>query len=386
MILRFIYSFAFISIFLLVGQESAQSQFLSQPRPEQHADFRSLFIPHAAIDPVSGDFLIVSNTWRYNNTLRLRRFDPDGNPKENFRLQRFESCCEIQPSLVAVNKVGEIFTIQYIDNLSGFNIFKHSPEGELIIDWGSDYYLDQYGFRRKREVNPDVTGKGWEAGETSLGRVASGGVLNQKFDDPVDLIPRDDGSVLLLDRFARYVYRIVPDGTTAEKFIGNKGYIPVKPQRLLQDSDGYLYLVDETEYDDFANRSKSVVRKFSPDGELIFRWGEGADTINDNWISSMDFGTMVIDGLGNIIVLGGEKSGWNHSEMYVFDRETGQRLSRNLVQNRQGYDQNYAGMLPRNDGGFIHLEAIDFILMLNYYSLDGKLEKTVKIDKFYYLD
>lgn len=349
---------------------------------------RILTVSHADIDPVSGDVLIVSNSWRESQA-HLRRYHPDGSAVTDFRLERFESCCSIVPSLVAVASDGSIFSLEYADRWGGFFIYKHAPDGQLDIDWGTrEGYLEQVNTGGSTDYSGgtsdgESSGGGFESGETSLLHNAGGGRFHYNFADPIDIVPREDGSLLVLDRIDRYVDLISSDGSTITEFIGSYGYIPNRPQRLLIDSEGYIYLVDY--YDDFdLNRGNMIgVFRFDPEGRQEFGWGEGSGGINDPWRPELDILTLVIDGEDNLIALGSGLGDINHGEVYVFDPDNGREVSRNRVGFRQGYDSTFVGMLGNPDGGFLVLDAIDFEIQLNYYDLDGRLLEQGKITDLY---
>ncbi len=355
---------------------------------------KNLFVTHADIDPVTGDVLIISNSWQ-NTRYSLRRFHPDGEAVSDFVLQRFEACCAINPVLVAVADDGSIYTVEYTGQLGGFFIYKHAPSGELDIDWGAREGIveeidtgepSDYAGGVLDEDDEDETGGGYEAGETRLTGNAGGGRFHHYFTDPVDIIPREDGSLLVLDRSDRYIDLISPDGSRISEFIGSQGYIPERPQRLLMDSGGYLYLVDY--YDDFdLNRGgKTGVFRFDPEGNWEFGWGEQASGINDPWRPQVDFMTLVIDGNDNLIVLGSGLSNINHGEVYVFDNESGGEIIRGRVDFRQGYDSEFLGMVGNPESGFLVLDAFAFDIKLNFYALNGSLEEQVRIDDLYYLE
>ena len=172
-----------------------------QPIDSRYSRTPTLFVPHAAIDHSTGDLLIISNSWR-NHWHNLRRFSSEGVPDESFILQRFESCCAIRPSLVAVDSEGFIYTLEHSGELGGFFIYKHHASGDLDIDWGN--YRDNT--QNYAGADDGVENSGWWSGETSLEWIAGGGRVQFSFFDPVDMIPRKDGSLLVLDRAARYVY------------------------------------------------------------------------------------------------------------------------------------------------------------------------------------
>jgi hypothetical protein len=346
---------------------------------------RALTVSHADIDPVSGDVLMISNSWREPQAY-LRRYHPDGTPVSNFRLERFESCCALKPSLVAVAPDGSIFTLEYTGDFGGFFIYKHTNNGELDIDWGDrEAPAEQINSGQSSGYSGGVVNNngGYSSGQTSLLHNAGGGRFHYFFSDPIDIVPMEDGSLLVLDRIDRYVDKISPDGQTITQFIGQYGYIPLRPQRLLSDSEGYIYLVDY--YDDFdLNRGGKIgVFRFNPDGTWISGWGEGSNGINDPWRPEMDFMTLVIEGNNNLIALGSGLSNINHGEVYVFDRETGTEVQSNMVDFRQGFDNTYVGIVGNPAGGFLVLDAIDFDVHLNYYDLDGTLASQGKITDLY---
>jgi len=357
---------------------------------------RVLVVTHAAIDPTTSDLLVISNSWR-DVRMDLRRFHPDGLADSGFILERYETCCAVHPALVAVDPEGNIYTLEYTGELGGFYLYKHAPTGRLDIEWGqreglveslhpmsstgdSSGYSGGVGSGDEDEGN---SGGGYEGGETALDWNAGGGRMHIDFQDPADLIARSDGSLLVLDRYQRYVYLISADGRSMSYFMGRQGYYPVRPQRLLMDSEGYLYLIDS--YDRLAlNRENMVgVFRFSPDGEQEFGWGEGSSGINDPWRSTLDINTLVVDGGDNLIALGGDIARTNHGEVFVFDRTTGAQVGRNTVQYRTGYDQDYLGILGRPEGGFVVLERFSFQLLVNYYSADGVRESQIRIDDLY---
>lgn len=354
---------------------------------------RNLFVTHADIDPVTGDVLIISNSFQ-NTWYSLRRFHPDGEAVSDFVLQRFETCCAIYPVLVAVANDGSIYTVEYTGQLGGFFIYKHAPSGELDIDWGAREGIveeidtgepSDYAGGVLDEDDENETGSGYETGETTLRGNAGGGRFHHYFTDPVDIIPREDGSLLVLDRAEKYIDLISPDGSRITEFIGSQGYIPERPQRLLMDSGGYLYLVDY--YDDFdLNRSRMTgVFRFDPEGNWEFGWGEQSGGINDPWRPQVDIMTLVIDGDDNLIVLGSGMSNINHDEVYVFDNESGGEIIRGRVDFRQGYDSEFLGMVGNPESGFLVLDGFSFEIKLNFYALDGSLEEQVRIDDLYYL-
>lgn len=346
---------------------------------------RALSVSHADIDPVSGDVLIISNSWREPQAY-LRRYHADGTAVPDFRLERFESCCALKPSLVAIAPDGSIYTLEYTGDFGGFFIYKHAPTGELDIDWGDrEGPTEQINSGQSSDYSGGVVNNngGYASGQTSLLHNAGGGRFHYYFSDPIDIVPMEDGSLLVLDRIDRYVDLISPDGQTISQFIGQYGYIPTRPQRLLADSDSYIYLVDY--YDDFdLNRGGKIgVFRFNPNGTWESGWGEGANGVNDPWRPGLDFMTLVVDGNNNLIALGSGLSNINHGEVYVFDRETGIETSRNMVDFRQGYDSTFVGMVGNPAGGFLVLDAIDFDVQLNFYSLDGTLSEQGKITDLY---
>lgn len=350
---------------------------------------RFLFISHADIDPVSGDVFIISNSWRETQSY-LRRFEADGTAVSDFTVERFETCCAINPSLVAVANDGSIFTLEFADSLGGFFIYKHAPNGELDIDWGErEGVVEEITSIEESDYAGgalDENGGGFEAGETTLLQNAGGGRFHYSFSDPIDIIPREDGSLLVLDRIDRYVDLISPDGSTISEFIGQYGYIPIRPQRMLMDSEGYIYIIDY--YDDFdLNRGGMLgVFRFDPDGEWEFGWGEGINGINDPWRPGLDFLTLVIDGNDNLIALGSGLSDINHGEVYVFASDSGSEVSRNRVDFRQGYDNTFAGMVGNPAGGFLVIDTVGFEIQLNFYSPDGSLEEQSTIRDLYFAE
>ena len=369
----------FVSLMNLPGNAAGLNQRdLSNNNPID----RVLYVPHAAIDALSSQLLLISNSWRDLNQ-HLRKFGIDGTPVEDFSLQRYESCCEIVPLLVAVDSGGNIYTLEVASQLGGFNLYKHTSDGELVIDWGKDSYVNRYGFTVEREDQEDHTGEGYEGGETTLGLVTSGGRLQYTFGDPREILPQSDGSLLVMDTSERYVFKVSQDGRDVTEFMGKSDYYPVSPQRLVQDSVGYLYMVDYFDYNDPYRSGMLGVFKFTPDGKYIDGWGDEIGSINDAWRPSIDLTTLVIDGPGNLIVLGGEGEEWTHSEVFTFDPDSGVQTLRSQLNNLTPYDIDYLGILGRRDGGFIKLERQDFTVKLNYYKIDGIREKQVRIENLY---
>ncbi len=386
--------FSGLLLLLLLCAGSALGQAFDSP----YAPAPRLFVPHAAIDPVSGDLLVISNTWREVRQ-DLRRFHSDGDSVDDFVLQRYESCCAIHPSLVAVDSEGSIYTIEFTGELVPFYMYKHAPNGELDIDWGrksgftpllsspsgGDYAGGGLDFSEDEPEEEDPP-TGFEEGETTLLWNAGGGRLEFEFRDPIDILPLDDGSVLVLDRVLRYVFRIAPDGKSVSEFIGKRGYIPDRPQRLLQDSRGYLYMVDYHDSYDIIYEGSIGVFRFTPDGDWDSGWGEGAGSINDPYRPTMDYETFVIDGNDILIALGGPATYGNHETVYRFDTANGAELGHDRVQFRLGYDETFLGMLGNPEGGFIHLEGRDFAVLVNFYTADGNLEEQLRISDLYSAD
>ncbi len=377
-------------LFVLLACGQALGQGLDNP----FTGVPSLNVTHACLDPTNGDLLVISNSWRVTKP-NLRRFHPDGTSDLSFILERFESCCAIHPFLLATDKDGNIYTLETPERFGGYYIYKHNAAGELHIDWGeregetpvlsplpegSDY---SGGALDDSEEEEEESGGGWEAGESSLLWNAGGGRLEFDFRAPVNLIPRSDGSLLVLDIGHRYVYLVDPEGRTVTEFIGRQGYIPIRPQRLLQDAQGYLYLVDYFDEFDLNRQGTLGVFRFTPDGEYQFGWGEGANGINDPWRPGLDLASLVINGSGVMIALGGETTEANHETVYVFDLATGIQIGRDRVQYRLGMDDNYIATLGGLVSGFVVLERRDFDILVNYYTRDGIRERQVCIADLY---
>jgi hypothetical protein len=347
------------------GQEEAGGGF--QPQ-------NVLVVPNAAVDPLDGDLLIVANSWRTQQPV-LHRFSRDGEEVETFSLERYKPCCAIRPSLISIDSFGDIYSLEYEGDLQGFHGYKHDNNGEFDLDWGQvEGIVDSTGsIDYAPETNPgdETPEETYEQGETRIDWNAGGGRTWLRLVDPIDLIARDDGSLLILDRNLKYIFLVSPDGREMTWFIGRVGYYPERPQRMLMDSQGYIYLVDM--YGQFAdaNHEDMVgVFKFTPDGEWIEGWGEGSATINDPWRETIDLNTLVIDGNDNMIVLGGPDEA-NHSVVYVYDTETGSQVLRDNVQYRMGPDDNYLGIMPDLGDGFIVLTQRDFEILVDYYDLYG---------------
>lgn len=354
------------------GQQDRGGGFESDPE---------LFVPHAAVDPTNGDLLIIANSWR-NERPTLRRFSSDGVPAADFALERYKACCAIHPSLIDIDNEGNIYTIEYTGELGGFYLYKHTPYGEFDIEWGQKEgtveSTDSDDYAPETDPADETAEEAYEEGETALDWNAGGGRTSVRLFDPVDLIARDDGSVLILDRNQKYVFHVSPDGREVTYFIGREGYYPVHPQRLIMDSEGYLYLVDQYDGSDINYGDMVGVFRFTPDGELISGWGEGSGGINDPWRDTLDIDTLVLDGENNLIVLGGPAD-MNHSEVFVFDRETGNQVLRDTVQFRMGYDEDYLGILAALDTGFIVLTQRDFEILVDYYEIDGTRKRQVTL-------
>jgi len=355
---------------------------VSQDYSSRFQNIEELFVAHAALDPVNGDVLIISNSWR-DERLALRRFSPDGTPVTTFGLQRFETCCAILPSLVAIDSEGDIYTLEYTDYLNGFHMYKHSPDGELVIDWGVNRDAEVEDTRTE-PVDPREDS--YEEGVTTLGGNAGGGRLELNLRNPVDMISMDDGSVLILDQAERYVFRIAPDGRSYTEFIGSTGYIPERPQRLIRDSEGYLYLVDRyTEYD-LEREEMYGVFKFTPEGEIIEGWGEFSGGINDPYRPPMDIRSISMDGLDNIIVLGGPSDEFvnlAHYEVFAFRIETGAQSWRDNVQYRLGADEDYLGMVGDPADGFIVFDRRNWSIMMSFYNVLGERKNYSEITDLY---
>src|SRR4030042_4915375 len=87
-----------LAVFLVAAGRMSSGQ---QDRGGGFAPDNTLTVPHAAIDPATGDLLIISNSWR-NVRQNLRRYSADGEPVAGFVIERYDSCCAIHPFLVAV--------------------------------------------------------------------------------------------------------------------------------------------------------------------------------------------------------------------------------------------------------------------------------------------
>ena len=347
-----------------------------------------LKVPHGAMDWSHGYLYLVTNDWR-SDSFAVRRYELTTGALETVQLQRYDSCCPIEPRLVSIDPNGSIISLEYTGYLNGISIYKHGSNGLLDLDWGREDFIEEYESEDRENV--ERSGEPYERGESAIDYSNSGGRLRFQFSNPRDMISQADGSVLVLDASDRYVYRILADGSSVEKFIGQEDYIPVNPMRLIQDSDGYLYLVDYYPYDDFDRRGTIGVFKFKPDGEWIWGWGEGAGGINDLFRSPVDLNTLLIDGLGNMMMLGADGTDWartdietrNHGLVYQYDKESGQFIYASNVQNQTGHDSSFVGIIANPEGGFIHIENWDFTLYLNYYTLDGNLTDRIEIDDLY---
>jgi len=388
MLKRFFYTLLVITTFLFLAVSVVAQTSDPGFRPDN-----TLFVPHGAIDADSGDLLLISNSWR-NSRFYLRRFNEEGLSDPNFILQRFEACCAIRPALVAVDTEGYIYTLEFAGSLNGYYIYKHSPLGELDLDWGQRNGTVEtltplssgsgYAGRDLHNETDEVEEPGgFDAGETTLDWSAGGGRMHFYFTDPIELITRPDGSLLVLDRVQRYVYLVSSDGTSVSQFIGRQQYYPIRPQRLLLDSDGFTYLVDYYDDSDINRENMQGVFKFDTDGSWIFGWGESANGINDPWRPGVDLDTLVLDGAGNIIATGTGFTDANHSDVFVFDRDSGTQVHRDNVQYRMGFDSEFLGILGRPDSGFILLESWGFEILVNYYNTEGVRERQVRITDLY---
>ena len=347
----------------------------------------ALVVTHACFDSTSGDLLVVSNSWR-DAWPRVRRIHDDGTVDPSFKLQRFERCCAIHPSLVAADSEGNIYTLEYKREFGQFFMYKHSPTGELDLDWGereeeTPVLAPLSGGEATEGESGEEEGGGYEGAETTLSGNAGGGRLEYPFSDPVDLVPRGDGSLLILDRNQRYVYEVDPEGKSVSFFVGRQGYYPVRPQRLVQDSEGYLYLVDYYDDFDFDRGGMVGVFRFTPDGSLETGWGEATEGINDIWGPTLDYRTLVCDGTDTLVLLGSGFSDSNHGEVFAFDRLTGMMISRNNVEYRLGHDDNFIGMLGALGSGFVVLDSRNFEILVSYYTLEGTRERLVAVDRLY---
>jgi len=352
-------------------------------------------MPHGVVDPVSGDLLVISNSWR-SSPVNLRRFSADGEAIDDFVLQRFEACCAIRPLLVAAGQDESVYTLEFTGQLGGWYLYKHASNGELDIDWGqregaseSLTPLSSTGYASDAYDNDETDDppSGFDEGETSLDWNAGGGRFHYNFDDPIDIAVLDDNSVLVLDRYQRYIYRVAPDGRSIEYFIGRQDYFPIRPQRMFIDSQDNVYLVDY--YDEYdLNRADSIgVFKFDSEGEWVMGWGEFSGGINDPWGPDLDINTLVIDGSDNIICLGSEFGGITQSEVFAYDTENGYMTIEDRVQYRMGGSEaDYLGILGRPEGGFILLDGWGFQIQVNYYTVDGVRERQVRIDDLYNAD
>jgi hypothetical protein len=336
----------------------------------------ALSVPDAAVDPTTGDLLIISNSWP-DTLMNLRRYHQDGSPDTTFALRRFESCCSINPSLVTVDKDGNIFTLEFQGGFDGFYIYKHAPNGELDLEWG-------YGeTSTSGSSSSGPAGSGYQGGETSLSWTAGGGRLQFNFYNPVDMIARQDGSLLVLDQSSRCVFLVDPQGHGVTEFIGARGYIAINPFRLLSDPAGNLYLLDYYDPYDLIRGNKVGIFKFTADGTLVSGWGESSDGINDPYRPDLDFKTLVTDGNGKLIALGSNGQDMNHGLVHSYDPETGMRESSNPMQYLYGPDVGFLGMLGNPGGGLIHLAVRDFAILVDYYGIDGKRAKQVTISDLY---
>jgi len=276
---------------------------------------------------------------------------------------------------VATDPEGNIYTLEYRGDLHGFFLYKHAPSGELDIDWGETVTAST--------GSASATSGGYESGETVLTGTAGGGRLEVPLVNPVDLVARSDGSLLILDSALKYVYMVDPEGKSVTEFIGAQVYIPRQPVKLLSDKEGYLYLVDYYDPLDIIRRGMVGVFKFTPEGMLIEGWGEDAGGINDPYHPTWDINTLVVDGKGALYILGGEPRTANHAQVFVFDGATGNEISRTLVQYLQGPDSNYLGIIGALDEGFIHLEKRDFAIKVNYYLPNGRRQNKFVITQLY---
>jgi hypothetical protein len=383
-------SLVFTVLLLGIGSRAVgqQNGGLYQINPFDSKNFRpnpSLVVPHAAIDPTTGDLLLLSNAWP-NEPVNLRRFHPDGTSDPKFVLQRFENCCALHPSLVAVDGNGNIYTLAYDPGiLTNFYIYKHAPSGQIDIDWG-------YGDQPTKSMSSGSSyGGGSSSGAsqgtskavTTLDKNAGGGRFEYHFTNPVDMIPRSDGALLILDQGQRTVFLIDPTGKNISSFIGSRGYIPNNPMRLISDKSGNLYIVDFYGISDLFHNNMAGVFKFNPDGSLVGGWGEVSNGINDSGRPTIDFNTLVVDGKGTLIAMGGSFSDANHGEVFTFDPANGAMWSRNNADYMMGPDTGFLGMLGWLEEGFIHLQGRDFAVLVDNYDNNGKRKSQIKITDLY---
>jgi len=345
----------------------------------------SLVVPHATLDPTTGDLLLLSNGWP-NQPINLRRFHTDGTPDPKFILQRFESCCAPHPSLVAADSKGNIYVLEYRGDLGGFYLYKHAPSGKLDIDWGfgdksTSSSSGSYGGSGKGTGSQ--VSKGSNKAETTLNWNAGGGRIQLRLRNPVDMVPRSDGSLLVLEQAIRTVYIVDPAGTSISQFIGSRDYIPINPFRLIDDRNGNLYMLDYYDQFDPVRKGKVGVFKFNPDGSFVKGWGEVSNGINAPYPPTIDFLTLVVDGQDNMIALGGDFAGANHGEVFTFDLAGGSQKSRKSVDYMMGPDTGFLGMVGGLQSGFVLLEARDFTVLVNYYDTNGKRNSQIQIKNLY---
>jgi hypothetical protein len=390
-IMRAWFYFVIVSLLLCLSSSAIGQQ------PNPFGDYRTgrdayrtptgLIVPQATLDPTSGDLLMLSNAWP-NVPIDLRRFHSDGTPVTSFVLQRFESCCALHPSLVAADSKGSVYDLEFIDQLKGFYLYKHAPNGQLDIGWGyadkptSSVSSGAYGGSASgtSSTSPEKTPK---KAITTLGGNAGGGRMDLHFANPVDMIPRSDGSILILDQATRIVYAIDPAGQTIATFLGYGDYTPINPMRLFQDKGGNLYIVDFYDQLDLFRKGMVGLFKFNPDGSWVKGWGESTGSINDSGRPTIDFRTLAIDGQGIMMILGGDPSNANHGEMYTYDLATGAQLSDNYMEYMAGPDTGFLGVVGNLKSGMVLLQARDWTVLVNYYSTDGKRQAQVQIKDLY---
>ena len=300
-----------------------------------------LALTGAALDK-DGNLYVIVNTWT-SRERNLRRILPNHKIDEDFRLARLDVCCTVDPFLVDTDAEGNIYIVKYRRPEDDFVVVKYSPDGEL-----------DEGF-------------------------ATGGILEYRFKNPVDLAVRPDGFVYVLDMDVPEVFVVTPDGLEVREHV-LQHYTLQRPAKLELGPGNEIYLFDLFDMDFSRYEIPHGVAALNPDGTPDEYFGTGYGGINSG-DDPLNYGTFIVDADGSIWVLGPYSDAGPYSGAYHFDHN-GDKLDLVSLEFRLGDDDPAVGIISDNENGFIIFEIDNLSLVTIRYDPDGDVREKFSVEIF----
>lgn len=280
-----------------------------------------LSLPHGIAADHTGQVYVTD---RGNH--RIQKYSDYGNFIAKWDCTIDENGTMMDPYSIAVGPQGKIFVVETRNN----RILIFSPEGTLITTWGS-FGTGDSQFNSPGGIAVDDRGNVWVA-DTKNNRIqkftSSGTFLAEygcpgsgdgQFNGLMDLAPDHAGNLYIVDtnNFRIQKFRQPDWGQVLEPSSENNiPRIENEPEKTEQKPGGFIAQFNTSESTEWqseypfgiaagpdgnifvTDRSRHLIRKFSPDGTLIIEWGGQGS--GDGRFKNPE--GIVVDGSGNVLV------------------------------------------------------------------------------------